>query len=143
MESLKLSSEEISYIAIFESATGAVTKDCIVDPEENKVIFVVKKGDMGLAIGRKGANVARVKKALGKKVEIIEHADTPEEFVKNILHTYRIKSVNVEEADGKKIVKIAVDPRDKARVIGRKGKNLEKVKLLLARHHGIDNVVVV
>lgn len=143
MDSLKLSADEISYIAIFESATGAVTRDCIVDPEENKVIFVVKKGDMGLAIGRKGANVARVKKALGKRIEIIEHADTPEEFAKNILHTYRIKNVTVEEADGKKIVKIAVDPRDKARVIGRKGKNLEKVKLLLSRHHGIDNVVVV
>ncbi len=143
METLKLSANEISYIALFESTTGAVTKDCIVDNNENKVIFVVKKGDMGLAIGKKGGNVARVRQTIGKKVEIIEHSDDPEDFVKNILHSYRIKEVVVEDNNGKKMVKVKVDPRDKAQVIGRKGKNLEKVKMLLSRHHGIDDVVII
>ncbi|GBE55274.1 MAG TPA: NusA-like transcription termination signal-binding factor [Euryarchaeota archaeon] len=143
METLRLSANEISYIALFESNTGAVTRDCIVDDSEGKIIFVVKKGDMGIAIGKKGVNVARVRQTLGKKVEIIEHGETPEEFVKNILNTYRVKDVEVEDNNGKKIVKVKVDPRDKNQVIGRKGKNLEKVKMLLSRHHGIDDVIII
>ncbi len=143
METLRLSANEISYIALFESTTGAVTRDCIVDDSESKIIFVVKKGDMGIAIGKKGVNVARVRQTLGKKVEIIEHGETPEEFVKNILNTYRVKDVEVEDNNGKKIVKVKVDLRDKNQVIGRKGKNLEKVKMLLSRHHGIDDVIII
>lgn len=141
MESLKLSADEISYIALFESHTGAVTKDCIVDEDQGSIIFVVKKGDMGMAIGKKGSNVTRVRQAIGKKVEVIEHSDSPEEFAANILHSYRLKDVSLE-GEEKKRLKIKVDPRDKALAIGKKGKNIEKVKTLMARHHQIDDVVI-
>lgn len=141
MKSLKLSADEISYIALFESRTGAVTKDCIVD-SDGSIIFVVKKGDMGIAIGKKGSNVARVRQALGKRVEIIEHSDSPEEFATNILHSHRVKDVRLE-GDGKKKLRIKVDPRDKSQAIGKRGKNVEKVKTLMARHHSIEDVVIV
>ena len=49
--SIKFSANEIRYIALFENMTGAMVKDCIIDDEHGKVTFVVKNGDMGLAIG--------------------------------------------------------------------------------------------
>jgi len=84
MGEVKLTTEGIKYIALFESLTGAVTKDCVIDEDNDRVIFVVKKGDVGLAIGKRGVNIARVKKTIGKNVEVIEHSDDPVEFIKNL-----------------------------------------------------------
>ena len=47
---VRLSAESIRYLTLFESITGASIKDCIV--QDDKIIFVVKKGDMGIAIGK-------------------------------------------------------------------------------------------
>ena len=70
--SIKFSANEIRYIALFENMTGAMVKDCIIDDEHGKVTFVVKNGDMGLAIGKKGSSVSKVQRAVDKGVEIIE-----------------------------------------------------------------------
>lgn len=143
MEALKLSSQEIQYIALFERLTGAVTKDCINDDEENKILFVVKKGDMGLAIGKKGSNIQRVRQALGKKVEVVEHSGDPVEFVKNAFHPVRVTDVSITaEGPQKKVARVVVDDRDRATAIGRRGKNIQKVKTLAERHHSINEVIV-
>ena len=59
---VKLSTDGIRYIALFESLTGARAKDCYEDIENNRLLFVVRNGDMGLAIGRDGKNIEKVKK---------------------------------------------------------------------------------
>ena len=59
--SIKFNAHEIRFIALFESMTGAMVKDCILDDENAKVTFVVKNGDMGLAIGKNGINIERAK----------------------------------------------------------------------------------
>ena len=92
---LKLSADEIGYIAHFESKTGAVVKDCIAD--EDKIVFVIKKGDMGLAIGKQGINIQRIRQTMGKNVEVVEFSEKPEEFIKNILHPIRTKSISLKE----------------------------------------------
>ena len=83
--SIKFNANEIRFIALFESMTGAMVKDCILDDENSKVTFVVKNGDMGLAIGKGGSTVTKVKKAVGRGVEIIEHNEDPAQFIKNVL----------------------------------------------------------
>jgi len=40
------------YIALFESISGASVKDCIVDEVEQRAIFVVNPGQVGVAIGK-------------------------------------------------------------------------------------------
>lgn len=139
---VKLSADEIQYMALLEKMTGAVSKDCIVDDEENKIIFVVNKGDIGLAIGKKGNKILRVKQSLGKKVEVVEYSDDPAEFVKNLFHPYRVTSVSIKEKDGNKIALAEIDARDRDQAIGRKGKNLQKARALAQRHHGLDIAIV-
>ena len=142
MSEVKLSTDGIRYIALFESLTGARAKDCFEDSENNRLIFVVKSGDMGLAIGKGGDHINRVKKAIGKHVEIIEHSDDPVEFVKNAFHPVTIKSANLVVKDDKRIAYVEVHSKEKGLAIGRDGKNIEKVKKLSARHHNIDDVII-
>ncbi len=139
--SIRLSTEEIRYLTLFESITGASVKDCIVEEDEDKVIFVVRKGDMGLAIGRGGSNINRAKKLIGKKIEIVEHSDDPVEFIENIFKPIKTK-VSIMEKNGKKIAVVNVDFGNKGLAIGKGGKNINKAKLLVGRHHDIDDVVV-
>lgn len=136
---LKFSNDEIKYLALFESLTGASVKDCLV--YEDKVIFVVKKGDMGLAIGKGGVNVERMKEIIGKKIEIIEHSDDPAEFVANIFKPINVK-VMIVEKDGKNVAQVIVNPNMKGIIIGKGGKNINKARELVRRHHDIEEVVV-
>ena len=142
MSEVKLSTEGIRYIALFESLTGARARDCFEDVENNRLVFVVKSGDMGLAIGKGGDRINRVKKAIGKHVEIIEHSDDPAEFVKNAFHPVSIKNVNITVKDDKRIAYVEVLTKEKGLAIGRDGKNIEKVKKLSLRHHNIDDVII-
>ena len=93
--SIKFNANEIRYIALFESMTGAMVKDCIIDDELSKVTFVVKNGDMGLAIGKGGSTVTKVKRAVDKGVEIIEYNEDPAQFIRNILSPAELKSIKV------------------------------------------------
>ncbi len=140
---LKLSADDIRYIALFEKLTGAVVKDCIASKGENKILFVVKKGNMGLAIGRKGSNIQRVRHALGKKVEVVEYSDDPEEFIRNIFHPFRVKEVRLSNAQGGMIAKVFIDDRDKISLLGKRGKSLDKAKILSKRHHNIKDLIIV
>ncbi len=131
------------FIALFESMTGAMVKDCIIDDDNSKVTFVVKQGDMGLAIGKGGNTVTKVKKAVGRGVEIIEYNEDPEQFIKNILSPAELKSIKVvTKNNDEKIAFVNTDSSNKRIAIGKNGVNIERAKLLAKRQHNISNIVL-
>ncbi len=140
---IKLTSREMRYIALFQSITGATVKDCIVDPELNRIIFVVKEGSVGMAIGKRGKNIHLLEKMTGKKHEVIEHSDNPAQFIKNALKPAKVDEVRItERMDGKTIAVISVDPRDKGVAIGKNGRNAERIRFLAKRYFQIQNVSI-
>jgi N utilization substance protein A len=141
MSEVKLNSEGIRYIALFENLTGARAMDCY-ELDEGRLIFVVKNGDMGLAIGKAGDHINRVKKAIGKHIEVVEYSEDPAEFVKNSFHPVSVKNVNVIFKDDKRIAYVEVLTKERGLAIGRDGKNIEKVKKLSLRHHNINDVII-
>ncbi|RLI83113.1 NusA-like transcription termination signal-binding factor [Archaeoglobales archaeon] len=136
---VKLSAESIRYLTLFENLTGASVKDCLV--YDDKVVFVVRRGDMGIAIGRGGINVERARELIGKKIEIVEHSDNPTEFIANIFKPIRV-NVKLINKGGKKVAQINVSPDLKGIVIGKGGKNINKAKELARRHHDIEDIIV-
>ncbi len=140
---IKITVDEMRYIALFESVSGASVKDCIVDEEGGRVIFIVNPGQVGVAIGRGGRNIHTLEKMTGKKQEIIEYSEDPAQFIKNALKPAVVKEVRVSErTDGKKIAVVTVSPKDKGVAIGKNGKNAERLRFLAKRYFNIQNVSI-
>ncbi len=140
---IKITADEMRYIALFESVSGASVKDCIVDEEQGRVIFIVNPGQVGVAIGRGGRNIHTLEKMTGKKQEIIEYSEDPAQFIKNALKPAVVKEVRVSDrADGKKIAVVTVAPKDKGVAIGKNGKNAERLRFLSKRYFNIQNVSI-
>ena len=140
---IRLTSKEMRYIALFESITSATVKDCIVDDELNRIIFIVKEGEIGVAIGRGGKNIRVLERMTGKKHEIIEHSENPAQFIKNALKPAHVSEIRItERPDGKSIAVVSVDARDKGVAIGKNGRNAERIRLLAKRYFQIQNVSI-
>ncbi|HNR26110.1 MAG TPA: NusA-like transcription termination signal-binding factor [Methanobacteriaceae archaeon] len=140
---IKFTTNEIRYIALFESMTGATVKDCLVDEENGKLTFLVKNGDMGLAIGKRGSTVSKVQKTVDKGVEVIEHSDDQVEFLSNLMSPAKLRSIRIlQRENGEKIATIEADSRNKRTAIGKGGQNIERARILAKRQHNISNIVI-
>ncbi|HMK54741.1 MAG TPA: NusA-like transcription termination signal-binding factor [Methanobacteriaceae archaeon] len=140
---VKFTTNEIRYIALFESMTGATVKDCLVDEENGKLTFLVKSGDMGLAIGKRGSTVTKVQKTVDKGVEVIEHSEDPVEFITNLMAPAKVRSVRIlQKESGEKIATIEADSRNKRTAIGKGGQNIERARVLAKRQHNINNIII-
>jgi N utilization substance protein A len=140
---IKFTGNEMRYIALFESITNASVKDCIIDEEQGRVIFVVNTGQVGVAIGRGGRNIRTLERMTGKKHEIIEFSESPAQFIKNALKPAAVREVRItERQDGKSIAVVAVNPRDKGVAIGKNGRNAERLRFLAKRYFQIQNVSI-
>jgi N utilization substance protein A len=139
---IRLTNEEMHYIALFESITGATSEDCVIDKKNERIIFIAKKGEMGLVIGKNGKNINALQKMTSLQIEVVEKAESPEELIKNFLFTVRIKNIRITDNPERKIAVVEVEPKDKARAIGRNGRTIEKTRMLAKRHFQIDHVVI-
>ena len=130
-------------IALFESVTGAVATDCIIDQKRDRVIIIVKPGDAGLAIGRHGARIKMLRNMIKRDVEIVEYAENPVDFIKNSFTPARVKEVRItERLDNKKIAVVTVEDGDRGVAIGKDGRTAERTRFLAKRYFQIDNVIL-
>jgi N utilization substance protein A len=140
---IKITCDEMRYIALFESVSGAGVKDCIIDEEHGRAIFIVNQGQVGVAIGRGGRNIHTLERMTGKKHEIIEYSEDPQQFIRNALKPAAVREVRItERMDGKKMAVVTVNPKDKGVAIGKNGKNAERLRFLAKRYFDIQNVSI-
>ena len=140
---IRFTSREMRYIALFESITSATVKDCIIDDALNRIIFIIKEGDIGVAIGKRGKNIRLLEKMTGKKHEIIEHSEIPAQFIKNALKPAQVREIRItQRSDGKTIAVVSVNPKDKGVAIGKNGRNAERIRFLAKRYFQIQNVSI-
>jgi N utilization substance protein A len=128
---------------LFESVSGASVKDCIINEGQGRAIFIVSQGQVGVAIGRGGRNIHTLERMTGKKHEIIEYSEDPQQFIKNALKPAAVREVRItERMDGKKMAVVTVNPKDKGVAIGKNGKNAERLRFLAKRYFDIQNVSI-
>lgn len=143
-EKIKLTSDELRLMSLFQNITGAVARDCIVDERMDRVIFVVNKGQMGLAIGKGGSTIKQLQNVVSKKVELVEYSDDPSAFLSNVLNSEMINEIKINDRfDGTRQAVVVVDSRKKGVVVGKEGRNAEKARLLAKRYFQISTVIIV
>jgi N utilization substance protein A len=141
---IKLTSDELRLMSLFQSITSATARDCIVDEKMDRVIFVVNKGQMGLAIGKGGSTIKQLQNVVARKIELVEYSDDPAEFVRNMLNADMVNDVRISDrGDGTRQAVVTVDQRKKGAVVGREGRNAEKARLLAKRYFQITNLQIV
>ncbi|MFN4336007.1 MAG: NusA-like transcription termination signal-binding factor [Candidatus Nitrosocaldus sp.] len=144
MTGIRLTSDELRLMSLFQSITTVTAKDCVIDEKMDRVIFVIGKGDMGLAIGRNGSTIRTLQGMIGKRIELVEYSDDLAEFVKNILGKEVVLDVKIgnHSSNHGKVVTVIVDSRKKGMVVGREGRNVEKARLLTKRYFDVTNVII-
>ena len=133
-----LSDEARRHIARFEEETGATARDCLLF--EDRVVILVSPGEMGAAIGPGGAHVQAVEDAVGRSIDLVEHADTPAAFVESALAPAAVRHVTLSEQGGDRVAYVEIPEGDRGVAIGTEGRNIETARRLASRHHDIDDI---
>jgi N utilization substance protein A len=131
-----LAYRERRYIEELRLLTRATALDCIIDEKFDRLIYVIPKGEMGLAIGHRGDHIRRLQKLLGTRIEMVEYAEQPEEFIGNIFQPVPVAAVR-DPAGGSITVQV-LKKADLGIAIGKNGANAEKARLLLRRFLGME-----
>lgn len=143
-EKIKLSPDEFRLLSLFQAVTAADARDCIIDEKMERVIFVVNRGQMGMAIGKGGSNIKQLQNVINKKIELVEHSENPADFVKNIFNSNIIQEIRINDrVDGTKVALVVADAKKKGLVVGKDGRNVDKARLLAKRYFNITNVLVI
>ena len=142
-QSIKLTMDQMRKISLFQKITKVTPRDCIDDEKQDRLIFVINEGKMGLAIGKNGSNIKSLQNLLKRNIELVEYYNDPIKFLKNLLNTKLINEVKISSrADGSPQAIVLVNPNNKGLVVGRAGRNAEKARLLAKRYFDIPSVVI-
>jgi len=142
-QSIKLTTDQMRMMSLFQNVTGATARDCVEDEKQDRVIFVVNTGKMGLAIGKGGIHIKSLQNIVKKNVELVEFDEDPAKFLTNLLNSKLVSEVKINKRpDGSKQAIVLVDPRKKGIVVGREGRNAEKARLLAKRYFDITSVLI-
>lgn len=117
--SVIIDTDLLQTIAVVEKITRARVDRCI--PKEDKLVFVVGKGDARKIVGPGGATLKTLETQLGKRLKIIEKTDDKHQFVRNAFLPLRI--VEIKEEDGI-VTLVGPDEKTKGLMIGAKAHNL-------------------
>jgi N utilization substance protein A len=129
---VKLETQSIRMLAFFEKKTKVHARDCIVTDE--CVYFLVEPDRIGMAIGKGGAVIKDVRKALCKNVKVFGYYPEPEAMLRSLIPGVK----SVEMSDGNALVTIPKDDRTAA--IGRGGSNIRIAKEIMNRHFAVKSL---
>ncbi len=131
---VKLDTQLIQTISYFQNMTGSSVIDCISESDE--IYFVVAKGHYGLSVGKGGIKIKNAEKMLKKNIRIFEYSESAEEFIKNAIpETQEI----IMKDDG---IEVRIKQQDRAKVIGKAGKNIKILNRFLERLYSLGNLKV-
>ena len=140
MPEITLSNETVKYINMASAVSKANIIDCVVD--EERIVFVVEKGQIGIAIGAKAKNLERLRMLLKKNVKFVEYDSDKKTFIINLCKPYKVKSVTIDENNESSVARINVESSDKSKLIGKNGKNISMIRTVAQRHHSIRDVQI-
>lgn len=137
---IKLDSECLKHINLFQSVTKASVKDCIID--NDRILFVVNKGQAGLAIGKSGVNIKNLRRLLKKNIEVIEFSESLPEFLNNVFRPLKVTEViDSESGNGlRKVIKVSIESENEINPKALARSKARKSRDLLKKYFNIDDI---
>jgi len=130
---VKLCTDSIRTMAMFEKITNVQPRDCILTGDE--AYFVVESELMGKAIGKNGANMKSLRKVLGNRhVKIFACNEDIESTLKSMVPN--INRIDIKDDT----VLISVPRNEKVAVIGRNGRNINAIREILKRRFSVKEL---
>lgn len=139
MPERSLDQETLARIAAFEQATKVQPLDCLA--AEDRLVFVVPADLVGKAVGKGGETVQRLEQRLDRRVQVVGYDDDPAAFVEAFFFDVDVRDVRMEDRGDRTVAVVEVGPRDRARAIGKGGRNVKLASELAERHHDVEVVV--
>ncbi len=140
MAEVTFTEDTLRYASLFQQVTRTRVLDCL--DTTDRIVYVVPWGEIGRAIGKKGENVAKLRRLMRRDILVVEFSDVPEKFIANVFRNYKVKKVEIEQRGDVTHATVTVESTLKGRAIGREGKNLRVARDLIARHFPIQSVSV-
>ena len=140
MTDIMISNETMQYINMASSVTKTDILDCMIT--DDRLIFIVKKGQLGAAIGIKAKNLERLRNLFKKNIKLVEFDSDKKRFIINLFKPYKINTITLEEEGDSTVAKVEVDVSDKSKIIGKGGRNIDIIRKLAHRHHSLKDVQI-
>jgi len=140
MGQITLSDREMQRIRIATDITKADIVDCI--ETDDKIIFVLKKGFIGFAIGKNAKNLEILRKIFKKNIKFVGLDEDEQRFIANLFKPFEVESIVIEKVGKRKVAKVEVKQREKSKIIGKNGKNINIIRELARRHSSIEDVQI-
>lgn len=141
MSEILFSNEIMQYINMASKITKAGIIDCLIT-QDDRLIFVVQKGQLGIAIGSKAKNLEKLRNMFKKTIKFVEYDEDKEKFVINLFKPYNINKITWEGGEESPVAKVEVDHNEKSKIIGKGGRNIGTIRQLAQRHHNIKDVQI-
>ena len=126
---LKLDTELIRLISLFEKITRSKVRDCFYF--KDKLVFMVEKGEMPKALGKNKGNIFKIEKLVKKKIKIMEYSSEMLQFIINLFAPLKVQDINEEE----NIVTITgPDTKTKGLMIGAQAQNLRAYETIAKQY---------
>lgn len=129
-----LDQNSIESINIFQTLTGSSVVDAITEGDE--IYFVIARGQYGSTVGKNGSKIKNAERVFKKSIKVFEYSENLEEFVRNVVPG--VQEFSIKD----KTVIVRIKPADKAKVIGRGGKNIKIINRFLQRLFDIEELKV-
>ena len=136
---MKLGAEEIFYLNALNSVSGANARDCVV--QGNTISFIVRPAELGMAIGKNAVNINKLKKKLGKNIEIFEYYENLGDFLIKAFYNIQFRTVDVWEEQGKKVLTVSVDAENRSKILNNSGK-IKRIKEIAKRNYDIEEIKI-
>lgn len=140
MADISLDNKIVQYINMTSRVTEADILDCVISDE--LLVFVVRQGHMGIAIGRKGKNLEKLRSLFKKNIKFVEHNKDIGIFIKNLFKPYTVEEIEFKGDEDLPVVQVKVKSSEKAKIIGKAGRNIELIRKLAQRHQNVKDVQI-
>jgi transcription termination/antitermination protein NusA len=124
----------IQRMDLFHTLTGSNVVDCLA--EDDYIYFVVAEGQYGLAVGKSGVKIKNAERVFKKPIKVFEFSEDLEIFIKNLVPDVQ------EITRNEKLIFIKVDAKNRAKVIGKAGKNIKIINKLLQRLFDVEELKI-